>query len=304
MNKLGLSITLNLLLLLSCTIEDKSIELIPSFSEYEKDPSSDYLEIIAYGDFGIATSMAYSTANSIKNYALATTIEFIISLGDNFYTSGVSSIYDVKWDRNFEDIFDKEVLTMPFYSILGNHDYRGSIDAQIDYRSPNNNRWRMPNRYYSIIQKLNDDTEVGFLFIDTESLLNGDEPQLAWISSAVETSEADWLVVSGHRPIYSNGEHGSNTVLISQLNNILRNRVDIYLSGHDHNIQILAPIEGVYYIISGSSAKSSETGIASNTILATTRYGFVTLLFSKEVLVCNIMESGGRLLYSQVLKVR
>lgn len=68
-------------------------------------------------------------------------IEFIISVGDNFYTNGVASVDDPMWKTSFEDIYKGANLFIDWYPVLGNHDYRGNPQAQIDY-SKRSRRWK------------------------------------------------------------------------------------------------------------------------------------------------------------------
>ena len=80
---------------------------------------------------------------------------FTISLGDNFYENGVASVADPQWQASFERIYTAPSLQTPWRVILGNHDYRGNVQAQLDYarQSP---RWRLPARYYQLTETLPD----------------------------------------------------------------------------------------------------------------------------------------------------
>jgi tartrate-resistant acid phosphatase type 5 len=179
-------------------------------------------------------------------------IEFIINLGDSFYPAGVESVTDPQWYSRFESIFDPDILNMPFYSILGNHDYQGNINAQLD----------------------------------------------SWL----EESDADWKIVCGHKPLFSNGDHGSSGPLIARLQEILDHRADLYICGHEHDMEILDKVNGVYYIVNGAAARSRDTSVGDNTILAASRIGFMTLLMSESVLVCKVIESGSGIINTTVLK--
>ncbi|MEO7992031.1 MAG: metallophosphoesterase, partial [Chryseolinea sp.] len=74
--------------------------------------------------------------------------KFVISTGDNFYCCGVASTEDYQWVSSFENVFRSHSLQIPWYVTLGNHDYQGNVQAQIDY-GKKNQRWKMPDRYFT-----------------------------------------------------------------------------------------------------------------------------------------------------------
>jgi tartrate-resistant acid phosphatase type 5 len=103
------------------------------------------------------------------------------------------------------------------------------------------------------------------VFIDTV-YLSGDPPtywptqsqeQYAWINTTLAASTADWLFVVGHYPVYSGGEHGNTADLVSNLLPMLRKyNVDLYICGHDHNLQHLQDsTTSTQYLVSGNGAK-------------------------------------------------
>ena len=96
---------------------------------------------------------------------------FIISTGDNFYPAGVASVQDPLWQGSFEQIYHHAWLQRDWYAILGNHDYAGNVDAQIEYGKISR-RWHMPARYSRLMKKLAGSRGSLFVFLDT----NGHDP--------------------------------------------------------------------------------------------------------------------------------
>ncbi|HTF80063.1 MAG TPA: metallophosphoesterase, partial [Cytophagales bacterium] len=82
-------------------------------------------------------------AKSMKWCAERIDPRFIISTGDNFYTYGVASIDDPQWMSSYENIYKGNALHIEWYPVLGNHDYLGNTQAQIDY-TKKSRRWVMP----------------------------------------------------------------------------------------------------------------------------------------------------------------
>jgi hypothetical protein len=52
-------------------------------------------------------------------------VKFIVNVGDSFYPRGVTSQNDPQWDYKWRDVYDKELRSIPWYSVYGNHDYQG-----------------------------------------------------------------------------------------------------------------------------------------------------------------------------------
>lgn len=58
-------------------------------------------------------------------------IDFVVSTGDNFYDNGLSSENDTAFAESFTEIYTQNSLQKQWYNILGNHDYRGDVEAQL-----------------------------------------------------------------------------------------------------------------------------------------------------------------------------
>lgn len=54
--------------------------------------------------------------------------QFIISTGDNFYQSGLVSVYDTAFDESFSKVYHHQSLQIPWHAVLGNHDYGDIAD--------------------------------------------------------------------------------------------------------------------------------------------------------------------------------
>ena len=56
-------------------------------------------------------------------------IEAVLALGDVHHFMGVASTSDPLWMTNYELIYSHPELQIPWYPILGNHEYRGNTQA-------------------------------------------------------------------------------------------------------------------------------------------------------------------------------
>lgn len=203
-------------------------------------PADKSIRVLAFGDFGTGSEAQKLTAAAMIEYNKSKPFDFGITLGDNFYTYGMDSPSDPRWQTQWEQLYGP--LGIKFYVSFGNHDY-GQPDspaAEILY-SQNSPDWRFPAPYYTYTAG-----PAQFFAIDTVDL---SDAELLWLDSEIGKSKAHWKVVYGHYPIYS--ATGEDKQLGSKLLPILKERVDVYLTGHHHNLQELKPEGGVHFFVSG-----------------------------------------------------
>jgi acid phosphatase len=204
------------------------------FSLSPANPGKRYVYFIAFGDWGTGNSDQRHVAGLMSKKAGRDSLHFVLSLGDNFYSSGVTSVDDPQWQEKFETVYDLPFLKVPFYITLGNHDNRKNAnpDAQVQY-SKRNTKWRMSARYYTFTRPLETDASVQFFALDTEALKSKDARNLAnaqveWLDKTLAQSSATWKVVFGHHPVFSNGEHGNTPAMQEWIRPLLeKHRVDI-----------------------------------------------------------------------------
>ncbi|MBV9673249.1 MAG: metallophosphoesterase, partial [Verrucomicrobia bacterium] len=123
------------------------------------------LKFLVIGDWGRQGQIdQIGVARQLLKTTQKRKCNFVISVGDNFYENGVQTPEDPQWQTSFENVYGD--LRLPWYAILGNHDYRGKPDAQLQY-AINHPNWRMPARYYCLTQTLKYDSVAQFFFIDT-----------------------------------------------------------------------------------------------------------------------------------------
>ena len=255
----------------------------------------------AIGDTGTAEPDQFVVADQLQRtcHSLASTsnvgCDFALLLGDNFYPAGVKSADDPQFKTKFEVPYAP--LGIPFFAVLGNHDYgfllqRGNPQAQVDY-TQKSKVWKMPARSYSF-QKGN----VEFFAIDTNRISN-DSAQQNWLLNALETSQAQWKIVFGHHPIYSNGAHGNTPALISKVLPTLCGRADFYFSGHDHDLQVLNAECGLKLIVSGAGAKTRPTASGSRSEFSAEALGFAHMTVDGNSAQLKMIDVAGKELFAK-----
>lgn len=320
-----------------------SVLLISSFGftqekvtpfEYEKQtgykgnniPDLTYIEdsfsFIVLGDFGrVGDYYQKDVAREMGNATIALEAEFIVSVGDNFYPNGVQSTQDYHWISSFETIYTDPSLYTDWYVALGNHDYRGNVQAQIDY-SKISRRWNMPDRYYSKTFELKEGEKMLLVVMDTNPFIDSYQKkpekyngikeqdtsaQQKWLEKQLSTTDKSikWKIVVGHHPLYSGGkrkESKDTKLFESKFADLFdKYKVDAYICGHEHDLQIIKP-KGRYttQFLSGAASEVRQSGEREGTIFAATEAGFMTFsILGNKMLVQSVKadENGAKVLH-------
>ncbi|MBW3466800.1 purple acid phosphatase family protein [Arthrospiribacter ruber] len=281
------------------------------------DPTVRSNKFIVIGDWGRngddqQLEVADQLLHQVKKYKP----DFIISSGDNFYPNGVRSILDPLWKYSFEDIYKSYHLQIDWYAILGNHDYLGDPDAQVEY-SRISRRWNMPDRYYSKTIPIKGSRKKAlFIYIDTNSLIpefyansiygpnvakSDSLAQKKWMKKLIEEEDDEiaWKIVVGHHPVYTGGRtNGYDTRSIRKsLENLLRHsEVDLYISGHDHSLQYLEH-NGIKQVISGSASEVTQSDTLPYTKFTASEPGFILFSLTEEKIEFDVINKSGVTLY-------
>jgi len=257
------------------------------------------IHVVALGDFGTGSTQQMKVANVMKELQAKQPFDFGLTLGDNFYPNGVSSPDDPQWKSKWEDVYNP--VGIQFYATLGNHDYmRPDGPAAEIIHAQTSRSWRMPATHYTFIAG-----PVQFFAVDTIELSDSVLPnkELAWLDAEIAKSHARWKVVYGHYQIYS-ATRGDERNLIDGLLPLLRNRVDVYLCGHDHNLQELKPEDGVHFFVSGGGGAGVypfRQPNYSHSAFKQEQYGLTVLDANESQLDMRFVDLDGKEIYSSVI---
>jgi hypothetical protein len=213
-------------------------------------PTDQPIRIVAFGDFGDGAWNQKRVAHAVYVQDRKHPFDFGLTLGDNFYPKGLDDPADPRWTREWEMLYTR--LHVRFYATLGNHDYyaEATPDAEIR-RSAMSESWCLPRRYYTFTAG-----PVQFFAIDTNPIVKGEPSvpeQLAWLDGALAASTAPWKVVYGHHPVYSTGLDGNTREIVEQvLPRLKKHGVDVYLSGHEHDLEYLRPEGDLHFFVAGA----------------------------------------------------
>jgi hypothetical protein len=211
----------------------------PSLLTTETLPNkADSLKFAVIGDNGTGDRLQYELAAQMAGAQREFPFEFVIMMGDNFYGSQRRPDLVKKFDQPYKPLLDAGVT---FHASLGNHDEPDCVNYP-----PLNMEGR---RYYTFARK-----NVRFFVLDTNEL----EPaQIQWFEGALRDAREEWKIAYFHHPLYSNaGRHGAAVDIRLLLEPILlRHRVHVVFSGHDHIYERLKPQKGIHYFVSGAGGK-------------------------------------------------
>jgi tartrate-resistant acid phosphatase type 5 len=274
------------------------------------------LNFIVFGDWGRnGETDQMEVAAQMARAAKTTGAKFIVSVGDNFYEHGVTSVDDPQWQASFEKVYRDAALQIPWQVILGNHDYHGNCDAQLAY-AKTSSRWKMPARYFVQSEKIDAATSVDFFYLDTTPMIKSyhtdahtrqqvateDVPkQLAWFKDTLAASTAPWKIVVGHHPIYSGGGHGDTPELVKNILPLLQeHKVQAYFNGHDHDLQHLQA-GAVNLFDSGAGSQHTPTFYTKHTKFAKSCSGFTNVSLQADKMDVRMIDNTGTLLYTATI---
>jgi tartrate-resistant acid phosphatase type 5 len=250
--------------LLACGRGEVSVAQAPS----PVPAGAERLRFVALGDAGRGTEGQARVARAVARTCQERGCDFVALLGDNLYPRGMESADDPRADELIAGPYRD--AGAPLYLVLGNHDYAHGRDRQ---RAAWQVAWagrtagvELPAHAWwarmgpALVVGL--DTNAAFQF--------GAGFQREWLREMLEASDAPFRVVLGHHPFRSEGRHGnagayegwsgvpilSGAGLQGLFEDTLCGRADLYLSGHDHNRQLLERC-GVDLVVSGAGGSTT-----------------------------------------------
>jgi len=244
----------------------------------------------------------------------------ILTVGDNFYEDGVKSLQDEHWQLSYENVYKDLTKKYAWYVALGNHDYRGNVDAELQYHTVNPN-WNMPARYYTFVKNISDKVKVRFVVIDSDpyaddyytdpkykGVFAGQDTaaQTRWVKETLASSKEQWKIVVGHHPIYCLKPKAGETESLKKAMEPLFKEygVQAYICGHDHIMQYHTPAGKTAYIISGAGAKPTpkEKPKENFTVFSAGVPAFTAVTMTENELQFSFIDTTGTIVYHNSIK--
>lgn len=227
----------------------------------------------AFGDSG------YRGADQTAILEQLGTVPFRLMLhtGDIAYESGTMA----EFEDTFFSVYAPLLQSFAMFPARGNHDDLGVFQQVFSLPGGSGRTW------YSF-----DHGDVHFVALDTNDI---GPAQAAWLDADLAATEREWIVVYGHHPPYSSGEHGSSTAFRTTFGPILeKHRVDLVLSGHDHDYERIAPQNGVHYLVTGGGGRGTRpVGSSEFTAFAEQVLHFVYVEVEGDRLLLHAIDGEG-----------
>lgn len=289
------------------------------------DPSAPHMFLV--GDWGTDKYLDQQTATALamKQWVDQRKIhpQALFLLGDNWYGDMGVGYDSPRWQRQFEQMYPTSHFPGPCYAVLGNHDYEHKISSKVDlelgYASyAKGTRWTMPARWYTFLYPQQDPV-ITFICLDTnlpgtkhdtflpwsfEMSKEQRDQQDAWFRAELAKPRTTPFVgVLGHHPLYTNGIHRDQKILIRDWDALIRQyKVDFWISGHDHDLQHLEFAgHPTSFVISGGGGAElvnwttppEERGPFGNKAL-----GFSDMEFAKDSILFRHIDAHGQVLHT------
>lgn len=240
------------------------------------------INLLVVGDVGYNPADKKNTnqqtvANAMVDYLRGrpTRFDAVLMPGDIFKVK-MTSTKDAAFQKGFEEMYDRSVFNMPFYPVLGNHDYdapASAVELSYSSRFPES-RWKMPARWYRIdLPAASPLVTVFMLDSNRDKMSSGDwKNQIKWLENELATPRAAaWTICCAHKPAFSDGQHGDSQTVQTQFGPLLKKyNVDFYFSGHDHVMEHTQP-DGwkTSFVISGGGGENVERPVNGHKALFT-----------------------------------
>ena len=327
----NLSLALALLVGAGYLLKDKALEFwLDEIDHYNKLDEAQFVPdlsarnltekqtvtVLLFGDAGAGTQAQHDVASGMWKYCEKSSCDLAIVLGDNIYPSGVTSAGDPLFKTHFESPYRKFVAAADrdFWMLVGNHDRRSSIDAQLRY-SDQSPIWKMPAQDYAIPGLPG---WLNIYVLDTTFIAKGAD--IPTFQSAFEKNfqaqlerasshlcdKTGWRILATHHPLVSNGAKNNrfreDNVYDALHRFIEECGIHLFFSGHEH-LQQHVQMGGVDYLIQGAASSTRTRKKPLQRESAISYYlgyelGFGHLTFTEEKIDIRFNDSGGRGLYT------
>jgi len=264
---------------------------IPSNSDNAQE-----INFFALGDQGSGSLEQRAVADAMDKVARKNKrLDFVVLLGDNFYIDTKLTENSREWNTMFEEVYSGAYLsTVPFYAILGNHDVSLSLNPkthpEIEYS-------KKALGFHNDFGNINGRPLLRIVYLDTNASSDEMSVQANYVREQFIRNPLQpiWKIVAGHHTIRSYGKHFEDKTNLENtlLPALQEAKVDVYMSGHDHNQQLIVKEGEPNYVVNGAGGKSlyAQKVLSEDLRFFNKGYGFVSLKANANKLKIDFFDN-------------
>ena len=268
-------------------------------------PSQPSLELFAVGDWGIDSPDRQKVADAMATYATAEPAhkpQDVLLLGDNFYIN-LTGVDDPRIHQFFDLTYDAKKLDVPFYAVLGNHDYKGdNASIEMKWASQGKSRFTLPSRWYRLeLPAEHPVVSVFMLDSDQPYMPNGMwDQETQWLKTELAKPHAPWVICCAHHDMFGNGSHGDNGVLQTTWGPLFKEyHVPFYICGHEHTLQHLEiPGWPISFVIAGGGGAARKPMLRDlRGPFSRASLGFAAMTFTPDVATISLIDGDDQVVH-------
>ncbi len=215
------------------------------------------------GDSGTKNDNQRAVRDAYYNFTGARHTDLWLMLGDNAYSNGTDSEYQL---AVFQNMYEAMLRKSALWPTRGNHDSDQTAYYNIFTMPKNAEAGGLASgteAYYSF-----DYGNIHFICLEStsSSLRAANSAQWTWLESDLAANDKNWTIAFWHHPPYSKGSHNSDSEsqLIEMRQRALPRLedggVDLVLCGHSHSYERSFLIDGHYDVSSTFTAAMKKDG--------------------------------------------
>jgi hypothetical protein len=196
-------------------------------------------------------------------------------------------------------------------------DTYGAALARRTLPTPGNHEWpSQRNGYLAYWKKVTGRAQPTFysrrvagwqvISLNSEEATGPSSPQYRWLKRSLASADGTCRIAIWHEPRFSAGQHGDSKQM-DPLWQLLASKAVAVISGHDHTMQRLKPVDGITQFVSGAGGRSHYSLDRSDPRLAfsdNTHDGALELGLDGSKLLYRFVAVGGEALDSGTLRCR
>ncbi|WP_286228359.1 metallophosphoesterase [Neobacillus mesonae] len=256
-------------------------------------PVADELILAVIGDYGGCGVGNCEGEQQVADMVHSWNPDYILTVGDNTYQRGLPEEVEKAQEAYIEDI-----KAGKFFPIMGNHDYGNG--CTMESVQPSIDKFGVPVSYVAgfgngLVDFVNPDANCN------KSTGNQMPPIYNAYKNTIDNSQAEWVIVGEHQPVYSSGKAGNNF----DRSWVMSQGVDLILAGHDHHAEHIETKDGYNIVISGNGGNGTTpifSPVDGSLFRDDKNLGAVRLTVRKEELKVEYLTLSGKDKYDFTLK--